>query len=127
MPYANPTLGGALIFGLVTECQMITAPAARKISAFFGQDGLLSQYGGSRGRTFLITGVLEDVDIDSLNADEGAILAYQGPSTNTFTDTRGNSWPNVVFDGQFVPDPMGPKPTDTGWCLAYKMVLRGLS
>jgi len=127
MPYQVPSYGGIPMFGLVTSFVMTPNPAARQIDAIFGQDGELSLYGGARGRTFQIAGVLLDVDIEGLNVDEGVILNTEGPTPQTLVDTRGNSWPNVVFDGEYRPDPSGPHPTDTGWCLAYRMTLHGLS
>ena len=37
-------------------------------------------------------------------------------------DTRGRTWANVVYLGEFQPDPMGPRPAvgagSGGWCAA---------
>ncbi len=102
-------------------------PAARQISAFFGIDGVLAQYGGTRGWTFQIAGVFEEFDIAALNVDISNLMSFIGPFTHTFIDTSANTWPNVVFDGEFQSDPMGPRPTDVGWCRAYSLTLHGLS
>ena len=70
MPLFTPTYGGVPIFGLAVKIEMIPNQAAQQSEAFFGVPGMLSVYGGSRGRTFQVSGVLYDVDLTTLNADE---------------------------------------------------------
>ena len=127
MPFFNPTYDGVPIFGLVTSFQHVAQPTAQQLDAFAGVQGTLGLFLGTRGRAFVIAGVLNDSDIGSLNADEGTILSYADGITHALVDTRGRSWSNVIFEGQFTPDPMGPRPTDVGWCLPYHMIMRGLT
>jgi hypothetical protein len=133
MAYFVPTYDGIPIFGEAVSMQHVPNATQHQIDAFFGVGGQISLFGGSRGRTFLISGVLiatEDVDdpttIGDLNSFEALILSYADGIARTLTDTRGRAWPFVFFRGEFSPDPMGPKPTDFGWALPYRMVMHGL-
>ena len=97
---------------------------------------MLSVFGGSRGRSFQVSGVLYDVDIPTLNADEDVFTPGVDGSVadgvaRTLADTRGRSWANVIYLGQFTPDPMGPRPAvwagASGWAMPYRAVFHGLS
>jgi hypothetical protein len=100
---------------------------AQQVDAFFGVPGNISLFGGSRGRTFMIQGVLTDIGIFELNADEALIHSFADGIARTLIDTRGQTWLNVVFLDEFQPDPVGPRPTDVGWCLPYRLVMHGLT
>ena len=127
MPFQTPSYGEIEMFGLVTS--MVHSPnvCALQTDSFFGIDGQIALFGGSRGRRFEIRGVLFDDDIEALNADEGLIHSYADGIPRTLVDTRGNEWENVIFLDEFMPDPIGPRPTDEGWCLPYRMVMHGLT
>ncbi len=68
-----------------------------------------------------------DIDIPSLNSNEGLIHSFADGFARTLVDTRGNIWPNVVFLDEFQLDPIGPRPTPAGWCLPYRMTMHGLT
>jgi hypothetical protein len=123
----DPLLDGADVFG--TACHVIHSPVpvATQMDAFFGISGVVSLWGGSRGRTFQVDGVLVGEDLFTVIAAEGVLLSYADGIARTFTDTQGRSWPNVIFEGEYQPSPEGPRPTDFGWCLPYRCTLRGLS
>jgi hypothetical protein len=125
--FFTPTYGGVPLFGLVTSMVHNAHPCAQQVDTFFGVPGNIALFGGSRGRVFMISGVLADVDIPSLNADEALIHSFADGIARTLGDTRGRFWPNVVFLDEFQPDPMGPRPTDVGWCLPYRLVMHGLT
>jgi hypothetical protein len=136
MSLFTPTFGGQPIFGIAVHIEQVPAPAAQQSEAFFGVPGLLSVFGGTRGRTFQVTGVLYDVDLGTLNADEDVFTPGVSGSVadgiaRTLFDTRGRSWSNVVYLGQFQPDAMGPRPAvwagSGGWALPYRAVFHGLS
>ena len=127
MPYQTPSYGGEPIFGLVTSMQATMNPTAQQLDAFFGVSGNLALFGGTRGRVFLIAGAFEESDIPTLNEDEAAIRSFANGIARTLVDTRGQTWSNVIFEGQYTPDPMGPRPTGGGWCCSYHMVMRGLT
>jgi hypothetical protein len=136
MPLFTPTYGGVPIFGLSVRMQEVPQENAQQIDAFFGVPGLLSKSGGPRGRVFQVEGVLFDFDIPSLNADEDVFTPnvvgnMADGLARVLTDTRGRSWANVIFLGEFQPDPMGPRVATcalgSGWALPYKAVFRGLS
>ena len=89
-----------------------------------------------RGHVFSVTGILFAADIPTLNAEEqlftaGAIGSYADGVARELFDTRGRTWENVLFLGEFVPDPMGPRPASAGdsigWALPYKATFRGLN
>jgi hypothetical protein len=123
----TPAYGGVPMFGLVTSMVHAPHPCAQQVDAFFGVPGNISLFGGSRGRAFMIQGVLQDVDLGSLNADEALIHSYADGIARALFDTRGQTWLNVVFFDEFQPDPMGPRPSDVGWVLPYRMVMHRLT
>jgi hypothetical protein len=136
MPLYTPTYGGIPIFGLAVHIEQVPAQSAQQLEAFFGVPGLMSVFGGSRGRTFQVSGVLYDESLVLLNADENIFTPGVSGSmadgiARTLFDTRGRSWANVVYLGQFQPDPMGPRPAvwsgSGGWALPYRAVFHGLS
>lgn len=132
----TPTYGGDAIFGLAVHIEMVPVPCAQQAESYFGVDGVLSVFGGSRGRTFSVSGVLFDLDIPSLNGDEalftpGASGSLADGVARELFDTRGRTWDNVIYLGAFTPDPMGPRPAHwagtSGWALPYRAVFHGLS
>lgn len=123
----NPTFGGVFLFGVACHVVHTPHPAAVQRAGFFGQDGVTSLYGGSRGRTFEVAGVLVGGDLPGAIAAEGFLLSYADGIARTFVDTQGRAWPNVTFEGEYHPSPEGPKATDFGWCLPYRCVLHGLT
>jgi hypothetical protein len=136
MPLYTPTYGGMPIFGAAVRIQQIPRPAAQQLGAFFGVPGLLSVFGGGRGRIFQIEGVLYDVDLPSLNSDEdvftpGVAGSVADGIARPLFDTRGRTWANVVYLGEYQPDPLGPLPGvwggGGGWVLKYRAVFHGLS
>jgi hypothetical protein len=127
MPYAAASYGGIPMFGLVTSFQVLSNPTAQQLDQFFGISGNVALFGGGRGRSFAISGTFEEFDIATLNADEAAIMSFADGVARTLTDTRGRAWPNVVFMGEYQPDPMGPRPTGGGWATAYHCIFHGLT
>ena len=136
MPIYTPTFGGVPIFGLAVRIEQVPAQVAQQFDAFFGVPGILSLFGGTRGRTFQVQGVLYDVDLPTLNADEniftpGVLGSVADGIARPLFDTRGRTWANVVYLGQFQADPMGPRPAvwadSGGWILPYRAVFHGLS
>ena len=121
------TFGGNPIFGLLTACQATMNPLATQVESFFGVPGTLSKFGGTRGLTIMLEGVLFDSDLASLNADEQNLLSFADGVARTFVDQRGRTFTNVLFNGEYTPRADGPHPTNFGWCLAYSMTLRGLT
>ena len=130
------TAAVVLILALSIPTPTFAGEAAQQVETFFGVSGVLSLFGGARGRTFLVSGVLYDVDLPSLNADETLFLpglsgSYADGVARVLFDTRGRTWQNVVYLGQFEADPLGPQPgvwgSDSGWILPYRAVFHGLS
>ncbi|MGC8638728.1 MAG: hypothetical protein ACP5XB_02485 [Isosphaeraceae bacterium] len=121
------TYDGANIFGAAVGFQQVVQPNAQQTNAFFGVSGTQSLYGGGRGRTFLIRGMLLGTTIEDINAAEAVFQSYADGTARTLVDPRGRAWPNVTFRGEFTADPRGPYPTAGGWALPYKAVFYGLT
>jgi hypothetical protein len=122
------TLDGNSIFGTAVSVVQNPHPNAQQINQFFGIDGLQTLFGGTRGRRFIISGVLSGSTMSTLNAVEATLLSYADGLTHTLVDNRGRIWPNVIFRGEFSPSPAGPRPlAGGGWCLPYRLVMEGLT
>jgi hypothetical protein len=136
MPIYTPTYGGQPIFGAAVQIMQIPTPCASQRETFFGVSGLFNVFAGTRGRSFQITGVLYDLDLPTLNSDEdiftpGVAGSMADGIARPLFDTRGRTWANVIYLGEFQPDPMGPRPgtwgAASGWILPYRAVFHGLS
>ena len=122
------TFDGNPVFGTAVNVLHQPHPNAHQFNHFFGVDGQQTLFGGTRGRTFIVTGVLSAPTLPALNAAEATLLSYADGSTHMLTDNRGRVWPNVVFRGEYSASPMGPRPlAGGGWCLPYRLVMEGLS
>jgi hypothetical protein len=118
---------GASIFGAAVRVQHVARPNAQQLNAFFGVTGTQTLFGGGRGRLFLIRGILLGSTIAELNSFEAVFQGYADGVARTLVDPRGRSWPNVIFRGEFVPEPGSPFPTTGGWALPYRAVFYGLT
>jgi hypothetical protein len=124
-------LDSSPVFGVA--CQVIHRPnpTAQQIVAYFGTQGLQALYGGSRGRTFTVSGVLFDVSLSALANDEAALLSFADGNTHIFTDTWGRVWPNVIFTQEGYQPTGKPRPavsgTNSGIVLPFSCVLVGLT
>jgi hypothetical protein len=121
------TYNGVNIFGAATQFQHVAHPNAQQINTFFGVSGTQTLYGGGRGRMFMIRGVLLGATLPDLNSAEALFHSYADGVARTLVDPRGQAWANVLFRGEFVPDPRGPYPTVGGWALPYRAVFHGLT
>ena len=122
------TLDGNAIFGTAVTVNHNPHPNAQQMNQFFGTDGQQTLFGGTRGRTFIISGVLSASNMPTLNAVEATLLSYADGLTHTLVDNRGRIWPNVIFRGEYTPSSMGPRPlAGGGWCLSYRLVMEGLT
>jgi hypothetical protein len=121
------TYGGANFFGAAVRFQHLARPNAQQENTFFGVTGTQTLYGGGRGRMFLVTGVLVGDSLSAINLAESSFQNYADGVARTLIDPRGRAWPNVLYKGEFIPDPRGPYPTVNGWALPYKAVFHGLT
>jgi hypothetical protein len=128
-----PTYGGYFIFG--SCCHVVQHPdqIARQEDAFFAVPGVLSLVGGTRGRSWTVEGVLVSDSIPDLTAQfipmtPNVSGSFVNGTAQTFVDSWGNSWPNVLLTGDFTTDPEGPHPVaGGGWAVGFRVSLRGLS
>jgi hypothetical protein len=121
------SFGGVDIFGAAVHIQHIPRANAQQVDSFFGVDGNVTLFGGTRGRIFEITGVLVGANMPALLASEALLLSYADGIARTLVDPIGRTFPNVYFRGEYVPSPEGPKCTDQGVCLPYRAVFYGLT
>lgn len=119
---------GQPIFGLAVKVQHTLNPSAQQLNTFFGVSGQTLVYGGTRGRVFLISGVLVGGDLSALTAAEALLLSYDDGIARTLVDCWGRQWPAVVFRGQYAADPNGPQTLagGAGVGLPYKCTFAGL-
>jgi hypothetical protein len=119
--------GGMLLFGSAVSIVHIPNSNAQQVNHFFGISGSVTLYGGARGRLFLVSGVLTADNLTDLNSVEATLLSYADGVARSLVDTRGRTWTNVIFRGEFRPARTGPMPTDNGLCLPYRAVFHGLT
>ena len=120
-------LGGINVFGYAVKVQHVPRASAQQLSNFFGISGSQLVWGGTRGRAFLISGVLVAADIYGLAAAEAVLNSYDDGIGRVLTDTWGRNWPFVISTGQYQPDAMGPRPlVGGGVALPYRLALFSL-
>lgn len=115
---------------LGTACHCVHTPheSAVQRDSFFGVSGVLSLWGGGRGRSFHVSGILVSDSPSDVLAVQAALLSYDDGIARTFTDTYGVAWPNVLVKaGTYRPHTEGIKPCTGGYGLGYSIVLEGLS
>jgi hypothetical protein len=123
-----PTYGGQAVFGLVISCVAKLNPVRTQKEMFAGVNGMLSKFCGTSGTTVMIHGFLNDVDLFSLNADEQVLLSFADGVARQLVDVRGRSFDNMLFEGDYSPDPEGPiRIAGGGWGLSYTMTFVGLT
>jgi len=122
------TLDGSPVFGLAVHVQMNPHPNAQQINEFFGVNGTQTLFGGTRGRTFMISGVLLGDQVADINAAEAALLAFADGNPHTLIDDRGRVFNNVIFRGEYQSFEQGPRPlAGGGVALPFKCTMQGLT
>jgi hypothetical protein len=121
------TYNGENIFGSAVQFQHVAKPRVQQVVTFFGVSGTHVLDGGGRGRAFFIRGVLAAPSLAALNMAEAKFHDYADGVARILVDNRGRAWSNVVFKGEFVPDPRGAIPMGSGWALPYRAVFHGLT
>ncbi len=123
------TFDGLAVLGVAVHVEHVPNATAIMISEFFGLQGQVALYGGTRGRTLLVTGVLIASTIAGLNALEEVWGGEQFNDGNvhTLVDDRGRVFENLIFTGMFQPSADGPKPTSSGWLIPYRLSFSGLT
>lgn len=121
------TLGGLPVFGTAVRVRHVPESTVVQVGSYFGAEGTTSLAGGGRGRRFEVSGVFVGVDAPAVMGCEASLLSLADGQGRDFIDTQGRVWPNVLFEGSYLPDTRGPVLTDTGWALAYWCELVGLT
>lgn len=121
------TLGGMAVFGTAVRVRHCPSDVAVQLGGYFGAEGLTSLAAGGRGRRFEVSGVFTGVDTAAVLGLEASLLSLADGVGRDFIDTQGRVWPNVLFEGAYLPSAEGPKESDTGWVLPYWCELVGLT
>jgi hypothetical protein len=122
------TLDGSPVFGVAVHVQHNPHPNAQQMNEFFGINGMQTLFGGQRGRTLLISGVLVGDTIADINASEAALLSFADGLAHTLIDDRGRVFDNVIFKREYQSFEQGPRLlAGGGWCLPYKLTMTGLT
>jgi hypothetical protein len=95
---STPSYDGTYLFGRSVTVVMDQNPTEKQYNTFFGISGVLSLWGGGRGRLFMISGVLTGSDATALAAARALILSYDDGLARVLVDTLGVAWPGVIFD-----------------------------
>jgi hypothetical protein len=119
------------MFGECVKMVEIPNAAAYQAAAFFGNEGVLSTYAGTRGRIFQVEGLFTGLTPGDVVSVRYAWNGYIGAPGAVLVDTMGIAWYPVIFKGEIQVEAGGPKPATTAgggsWALAYRMVLQGLA
>jgi hypothetical protein len=122
------TIDGSPVLGTAVNVVHSPHPNAQQLNEFFGINGVQTLFGGTRGRTFMISGVLIGDDVPTINALEAALLSFADGLPHTLVDDRGRTFGNVIFRGEYQPFEQGPRLlAGGGYALPYKAVMMGLT
>ena len=125
------TLDGSGVFG--TACTIEEQPMAnvQQINEFFGINGNQSLFGGTRGRTFYVTGVFIGASPAAIETQKQFMLTYADGYIHTLFDNFGNQWPNVILNNDFkwtgIPRITSATIFGPQWARPYHMTMRGLT
>src|SRR5271166_6106266 len=123
--YNTPTLAGNPIFGLAVKFRPAPNPPALQLDSFAGVNGQVCLFGGTRGGRIHVSGMMQDVDIPSVNDDLAVITSYDDGIARTLIDPEGNQYYNCVYAGMGQPGPAIPTPY--GWAKQYDCMFTVLS
>ena len=118
--------GGQNIFGMSVTILVEPEPAERQFNAFYGLSGVLSLWGGLRGRVFAIEGVLVGTDAYSLAAARDLFTSFDDGIARTLTDTMGVTWPSVIFERFQPTGRVVQLAGGAGLAMHYRAAFRGL-
>lgn len=119
------TLGGSAIFGLAITVQMVEAEPAMQVDSFFGLDGTVSLFGGTRGRTFVVRALMVGADASGLAANLQALWNHNDGVGRVLVDSLGIAWPDVVYRGFRQEGPIQWLAGGAGLALPYTVILEG--
>lgn len=94
---------GSAIFGRSVKIAVGQLPGDFQRTAFQGQNGVYSLFGGSRGRTFNVEAVLYGADLAGVLSARAVIESYHDGIARVLVDTTGYAWGQVVYNGDFTP------------------------
>jgi hypothetical protein len=119
------TYDGQDIFGFSVTCAMEQAPSEVQLNSFFGTSGVQSLWGGGRGRTFHVSGLMVGPDATALAAARDLMLSYDDGIARDLVDTYGYTWPRVVFVQMRPTSRVERLAGGLGLCFTYQAVFAG--
>jgi len=122
------TLDGQFVFGAAVKIGHTPRANAHQIAEFFGVNGVLSSFGGGRGRVFEVEGLFVGETAGDCVDAEAVMRTFADGAPHVLVDNFGRVWPYVIFRGEIQNTPGGPKPGSGGyWYWGYKLILEGLA
>lgn len=128
MPYFEPSFGGQPVFGYAVSIQHAPNPVAMQLVSYFGVHGSEAVVGGSRGRTFSVSGLFVAESPEGLKACVATLLSMADGIPRALVDADGVAWPDVIFPGRiqegrrlFNPNGLG------GYAMEYRAQFLGLT
>jgi hypothetical protein len=120
---------GQSIFGYAVNIVHIPNPTIQQNNSFFGINGMMTIYGGSRGRRFDVTGLFWEPDALSVRVfDETLMQSFADGIPRTLVDSYGYAWPNVIFQGELQLGRVSFNPNGLGGvAIEYKATFHGLT
>lgn len=123
------TFDGQFVFGVAVRVKHVPNAAAIQEAAYCGANGVVSSYGGGRGRIFQVQGLFVGDSRASCAANESIMLSFADGLGHTLVDNLDNIWTDVIFKGEIDTLDGGPIRGTSGgyaWFWPYKLLLRGL-
>jgi hypothetical protein len=112
--------------GIAVHVQTVAVPTAVYKVSYAGVNGVFALFMGTRGFVHHVDGCLVSDTLADLLAVEAAFRLMPQVITNELADDCGRVYENVIWEGEYVPSPGGPKYTDFGVILPYTATFYGL-
>ena len=111
--------------GHAVKIKRVINGSALQINEFFGVDGCQSLFGGTRGSSFFVEGVLEGSDASDLSSQVRAFDNIDDGVGRDLVDSYGVTWSNVLFRS-FEPGERVIQDANAFW-LPYKALFQALT
>ena len=120
-------LDGQNIFGGAISVMEQPTASDCQVNAFFGVNGVQALFGGTRGRTFFIKGVLGGPTQMSVQDSRDVIDSFDDGLFHVLVDTAGNGWQNVQYLSEFTweSDRYFYSFGVQAWVRPYKLIMHG--
>jgi hypothetical protein len=125
------TIDGSAVLGFCVSIKETPHANAQQYNEYFGISGEQSLFGGQRGRSFTVSGLVMASDFGNLESIKEEILSFADGLTHTLVDTLGNTWFNVILTNEWewtgIPRPTFASGFGTGIGRPYTLKMRGIT